>query len=143
MSPPHPALTQLFFQQLHFVVGRTPSERRFDLTEAEQHGYVNQYGQSRKHIFDSVQLSLKRLQLDYVDVLQCSSNIFPFFLFNRFLRGGRRRVCLTYLTTPAFKFVSFRQAIGLITVPPLRKWWVISDSAPAPGLIHFVSVIAP
>ena len=32
---------------------------------------------------------------------------FSFFLFNRFLRGGRRRVCLTYLTTPAFKFVSF------------------------------------
>jgi len=57
--------------KLHFVVGGTPSERHFDLTEAEKHGYVNQYGQSRKHIFDSVQLSLKRLQLDYVDVLQC------------------------------------------------------------------------
>jgi hypothetical protein len=34
---------------------------------------VNQYGQSRKHIFDSVQQSLKRLQLEYIDVLQCSS----------------------------------------------------------------------
>ncbi|KAI0050650.1 aryl-alcohol dehydrogenase [Auriscalpium vulgare] len=34
-------------------------------------GYVNRYGLSRKHIFDSVQNSLKRLQLDYVDVLQC------------------------------------------------------------------------
>ncbi|KAK2467732.1 hypothetical protein APHAL10511_000027 [Amanita phalloides] len=34
-------------------------------------GYANQYGLSRKHIFDSVKASLKRLQLDYVDVLQC------------------------------------------------------------------------
>ncbi|KAI0761512.1 aryl-alcohol dehydrogenase [Trametes elegans] len=32
---------------------------------------VNQYGQSRKHIFASVQASLKRLQLDYIDLLQC------------------------------------------------------------------------
>ncbi|EED80642.1 predicted protein [Postia placenta Mad-698-R] len=31
---------------------------------------VNQYGTSRKHIFDAVQASLKRLQLDYIDVLQ-------------------------------------------------------------------------
>jgi len=34
-------------------------------------GYVNQYGLSRKHIFDAIKHSLERLQLDYVDVLQC------------------------------------------------------------------------
>ncbi|CAE6389479.1 aldo/keto reductase family protein [Rhizoctonia solani] len=34
-------------------------------------GYVNQYGLSRKHIFESIKHSLERLQLDYVDVLQC------------------------------------------------------------------------
>ncbi|KAJ7804018.1 NADP-dependent oxidoreductase domain-containing protein [Mycena olivaceomarginata] len=34
-------------------------------------GYVNQYGLSRKHIFDSVAASLGRLGLDYIDVLQC------------------------------------------------------------------------
>ncbi|KAI0262245.1 Aldo/keto reductase [Gloeopeniophorella convolvens] len=34
-------------------------------------GYVNQHGLSRKHIFDSVKNSLERLQLDYIDVLQC------------------------------------------------------------------------
>ncbi|PAV15237.1 Aldo keto reductase [Pyrrhoderma noxium] len=34
-------------------------------------GYVNQYGASRKHIFDAVKHSLERLQLDYIDVLQC------------------------------------------------------------------------
>jgi len=33
--------------------------------------YVNQYGLSRKHIFNGVKVSLKRLQLDYIDVLQC------------------------------------------------------------------------
>ncbi|KAJ7158529.1 aryl-alcohol dehydrogenase [Mycena filopes] len=33
--------------------------------------YTNQYGLSRKHIFDSVKHSLRRLQLDFIDVLQC------------------------------------------------------------------------
>jgi len=37
----------------------------------EQYGFVNCGGLSRKHIFDSIKGSLKRLQLDYVDVLQC------------------------------------------------------------------------
>ncbi|KAJ7509547.1 aryl-alcohol dehydrogenase [Mycena galericulata] len=32
---------------------------------------VNQHGLSRKHVFDSVKDSLKRLQLDYIDLLQC------------------------------------------------------------------------
>lgn len=35
------------------------------------YGLVNQYGASRKHIFDAVKASLKRLDLEYVDVLQC------------------------------------------------------------------------
>ncbi|KAK0199989.1 aryl-alcohol dehydrogenase [Desarmillaria ectypa] len=38
---------------------------------ADCNGYVNQYGLSRKHIFDSVKSSLDRLQLDYIDVLHC------------------------------------------------------------------------
>ncbi|CEL56887.1 hypothetical protein RSOLAG1IB_08165 [Rhizoctonia solani AG-1 IB] len=33
--------------------------------------YPNQNGLSRKHIFEAVKASLERLQLDYVDVLQC------------------------------------------------------------------------
>ncbi|KAL1936891.1 hypothetical protein VTO73DRAFT_4845 [Trametes versicolor] len=39
--------------------------------EAESAGIINQKGLNRKHIFDSVKESLQRLQLDYVDVLQC------------------------------------------------------------------------
>ncbi|KAF7800162.1 hypothetical protein EIP86_011409 [Pleurotus ostreatoroseus] len=38
---------------------------------ADELGLVNQWGLSRKHIFDSVKGSLERLQLDYIDVLQC------------------------------------------------------------------------
>ncbi|KAI0304260.1 Aldo/keto reductase [Multifurca ochricompacta] len=57
--------------KLHFPVSRSPAERLQGSAEDDRNGYVNQYGQSRKHIFDAVQLSLKRLQLDYVDVLQC------------------------------------------------------------------------
>ncbi|KAH9890410.1 Aldo/keto reductase [Cubamyces lactineus] len=34
-------------------------------------GIINQRGLNRKHIFDSVKASLKRLQLDYIDLLQC------------------------------------------------------------------------
>ncbi|KAG8740197.1 hypothetical protein FRC12_016077 [Ceratobasidium sp. 428] len=34
-------------------------------------GYPNEHGLSRKHIFESIKHSLERLQLDYVDVLQC------------------------------------------------------------------------
>ncbi|CAE6390350.1 unnamed protein product [Rhizoctonia solani] len=39
--------------------------------EGDAKGYINQYGLSRKHIFESIKHSLERLQLDYVDVLQC------------------------------------------------------------------------
>ncbi|RPD71323.1 Aldo/keto reductase [Lentinus tigrinus ALCF2SS1-7] len=37
----------------------------------EEVGVINQKGLNRKHIFDSVQASLKRLQVDYIDLLQC------------------------------------------------------------------------
>ncbi|THH31705.1 hypothetical protein EUX98_g2451 [Antrodiella citrinella] len=37
----------------------------------EDVGIINQKGLNRKHIFDSVKKSLERLQLDYIDVLQC------------------------------------------------------------------------
>ncbi|TFK37851.1 aryl-alcohol dehydrogenase [Crucibulum laeve] len=38
---------------------------------ADEVGYVNQHGLSRKHIFESVKHSLERLKLEYIDVLQC------------------------------------------------------------------------
>jgi len=38
--------------------------------ERERSGYINAFGLSRKHIFDSVDASLKRLDLDYIDLLQ-------------------------------------------------------------------------
>ncbi|KAJ7774942.1 NADP-dependent oxidoreductase domain-containing protein [Mycena metata] len=54
------------------VVGREPSVSAFTTPDGpEKAGYVNQHGLSRKHIFDSVKHSLERLQLDYIDVLQC------------------------------------------------------------------------
>ncbi|KAF8686555.1 Aldo kereductase [Rhizoctonia solani] len=54
------------------VVGRTPGESYMrDPAAADAYGYVNQYGLGRKHIFESVKHSLERLQLEYVDVLQC------------------------------------------------------------------------
>jgi len=38
--------------------------------EVEEHGLINQGGLSRKHIFDAVDASLRRLQLDYIDLYQ-------------------------------------------------------------------------
>jgi len=38
--------------------------------DRDNNGYVNMYGLSRKHIFESVDASLKRLDLPYVDLLQ-------------------------------------------------------------------------
>jgi len=48
------------------------TENAMGLSEEERDnaGYVNMYGLSRKHIFESVDASLKRLQLDYIDLLQ-------------------------------------------------------------------------
>ncbi|KAG8926129.1 hypothetical protein FRC02_009194 [Tulasnella sp. 418] len=55
-----------------FVVGKAPGVNLAVTGEKpDEVGYVNQRGLSRKHIFESVQASLKRLQLDYIDLLQC------------------------------------------------------------------------
>ncbi|KAJ7063379.1 aryl-alcohol dehydrogenase [Mycena amicta] len=58
--------------KVFFVVGREPNVTFVgSSTSPDNAGYVNQHGLSRKHIFDSVKLSLERLQMDYIDVLQC------------------------------------------------------------------------
>lgn len=58
--------------KVYFPVGREGKSIAFEPSAVlEATGYVNQHGLSRKHIFESVKHSLRRLQLDYVDVLQC------------------------------------------------------------------------
>ena len=57
--------------KVFFTIGHDYDTNTLGITDHESAGYVNQRGLSRKHIFDSVQASLKRLQLDYIDVLQC------------------------------------------------------------------------
>ncbi|KAK0475029.1 aryl-alcohol dehydrogenase [Armillaria luteobubalina] len=57
--------------KVFFTVGKEPGELYIAPLDSEKAGYVNQHGLSRKHIFDSVKHSLERLQLDYIDVLQC------------------------------------------------------------------------
>ncbi|KAF7782976.1 hypothetical protein Agabi119p4_2352 [Agaricus bisporus var. burnettii] len=58
--------------KLYFVAGRGPSVNFFaNGLNPDDEGYVNQHGLSRKHIFESVKHSLERLQLDYIDLLQC------------------------------------------------------------------------
>ncbi|KAF8607704.1 Aldo/keto reductase [Ceratobasidium sp. AG-I] len=52
--------------KVFFTVNAPPQDA---LTGAAK--YPNQNGLSRKHIFESIKHSLERLQLDYVDVLQC------------------------------------------------------------------------
>ncbi|KAH9072794.1 Aldo/keto reductase [Lactarius deliciosus] len=59
--------------KLFGAVGKIGDGPRWGIPPAELDnlGFVNQRGLSRKHIFDSVKKSLERLQLDYIDVLQC------------------------------------------------------------------------
>ncbi|KAK0455341.1 aryl-alcohol dehydrogenase [Desarmillaria tabescens] len=57
--------------KVFFTVAKEPAGFYMIPSESEKDGYVNQHGLSRKHIFDSVKHSLERLQLDYIDVLQC------------------------------------------------------------------------
>ncbi|KAJ7476096.1 aryl-alcohol dehydrogenase [Mycena latifolia] len=57
--------------KLFSPLSRNPGEILFRRSDLDVTGYVNQYGLSRKHIFDSVKHSLRRLQLDYIDILQC------------------------------------------------------------------------
>ncbi|KAG8915438.1 hypothetical protein FRC00_004455 [Tulasnella sp. 408] len=55
------------------TVGRSTSEALAWVSQEDlwQKRYTNQQGLSRKHIFESVKHSLERLQLDYIDLLQC------------------------------------------------------------------------
>ncbi|GJJ08936.1 hypothetical protein Clacol_003156 [Clathrus columnatus] len=55
-------------------VGRHPDVNFFAAPPGDgpdENGYVNQHGLSRKNVFESVKHSLERLQLDYIDLLQC------------------------------------------------------------------------
>jgi len=56
-----------------FVLNHDPRRGIVMMSDEEKckNRYTNQFGSSRKHIFDSVKHSLKRLQLDYIDLLQC------------------------------------------------------------------------
>ncbi|RPD55338.1 Aldo/keto reductase [Lentinus tigrinus ALCF2SS1-7] len=58
-------MTKLYFMVAHETKTDTWFANPQDL------GIINQLGLNRKHIFDGVKASLKRLQLDYVDVLMC------------------------------------------------------------------------
>ncbi|KAF9485933.1 aryl-alcohol dehydrogenase [Pholiota conissans] len=58
--------------KLHGTVARNYKEKFFGTgINPDSVGYVNQHGLNRKHIFESVKHSLERLQLDYIDLLQC------------------------------------------------------------------------
>ncbi|TFK46106.1 aryl-alcohol dehydrogenase [Heliocybe sulcata] len=59
--------------KVYFPCAKDHSVHLKHLDKPDQQGLLNQYGLSRKHIFDSVKHSLERLQLDYIDVLQCNS----------------------------------------------------------------------
>jgi aryl-alcohol dehydrogenase-like predicted oxidoreductase len=67
--------TKVFFLCAEGNVGIKSFGKGQDWIEQEA-GYVNGNGLSRKHIFDSVDASLRRLQLDYIDLLQIHRYIF-------------------------------------------------------------------
>ncbi|KAK4053786.1 hypothetical protein OIV83_001442 [Microbotryomycetes sp. JL201] len=52
-------------------VQKDPTSHPSKLKNPNSRDYVNAHGLSRKHIFDSVKASLERMQVDYIDLLQC------------------------------------------------------------------------
>ena len=62
-------MTKAFFPTL--ANGEMKPSQLLTGESPDNYGLVNQYGLSRKNIFDSVKGSLKRLDLEYIDVLQC------------------------------------------------------------------------
>lgn len=62
--------TKLWAPVGHIKDGKFDDPWSMSVEERDRNGYLNSYGLSRKHIFDSVDASLKRLQLDYIDLLQ-------------------------------------------------------------------------
>ncbi|KAJ6488860.1 NADP-dependent oxidoreductase domain-containing protein [Mycena sanguinolenta] len=57
--------------KLFLPVSKDTSEVTYTKPDFDAAGYVNQHGLSRNHIFDGVRNSLRRLGLDYIDVMQC------------------------------------------------------------------------
>ncbi|KAH8826675.1 Aldo/keto reductase [Flagelloscypha sp. PMI_526] len=57
--------------KVYFPVSDIVSQDANELPDLDAAGFTNKRGLSRKHIFASIKASLARLQLDYVDLLQC------------------------------------------------------------------------
>ena len=62
-------MTKLYFPTL--ANGEMTVDQLFVGEKPDEYGLVNQWGLSRKNIFDSVKASLKRLDVEYIDLLQC------------------------------------------------------------------------
>ncbi|TVY30321.1 putative aryl-alcohol dehydrogenase [Lachnellula hyalina] len=62
--------TKLWAPVGHIENGVFEDPMSMSVEQRDNNGYVNAYGLSRKHIFDSVDASLKRLDLEYIDLLQ-------------------------------------------------------------------------
>lgn len=61
----------MILTKVHMVVLKDKGIHMSTVKDADAEGYANQHGLSRKHIFDSIKASLKRMDIEYVDVLQC------------------------------------------------------------------------
>jgi aryl-alcohol dehydrogenase-like predicted oxidoreductase len=53
------------------LVAKVPDTHPSKLSDPDNNGYVNLHGLSRKAIFASVRDSLKRMDIEYIDLYQC------------------------------------------------------------------------
>jgi aryl-alcohol dehydrogenase-like predicted oxidoreductase len=62
--------TKLWAPVGKIINGKFEDPFKMSPDERDRNGYINAYGLSRKHIFGSVDASLKLLDLKYIDLLQ-------------------------------------------------------------------------
>ncbi|KXN85847.1 hypothetical protein AN958_10791, partial [Leucoagaricus sp. SymC.cos] len=95
---------------------------REEIMVMTKHGYVNQHGLSRKHMFDSVKASLERLRLDCIDVLQC----------HRFDKETPIEETVMILPTYPGGYVRYTKKRGISMAQASVAWMLTKDISCAP-----------
>uniref|UniRef100_A0A5K1K6Q8 Cell surface hydrophobicity-associated protein n=1 Tax=Ganoderma boninense TaxID=34458 RepID=A0A5K1K6Q8_9APHY len=125
--------------KVYFATPYEPAQSLFrkGLTPGDV-GIINQHGLNRKHIFDSVKASLKRLQLDYVDVLQCHRFDYetPIEETMRALDDLVKAGYVRYLGMSSCHAYQYAECVPILSLMPNLSLWLTPRANAAYALAH-------